>query len=99
MKEMINEKAEKVRNAIISHASFNPNWEINIFEDNNVITLTGSVSSKKDVNLIESIAMDQEGVLGVINKLNIDESLHKKAAEGDDVNPDLNQVRILVHRS
>jgi len=96
MKEIINEKAEKVRNAIISHESFNPNWEINIFEDGNVITLTGSVSSKEDVNFLESIAMDQGGVTSVINQLNVDKSLHKKAIEKIKVDPDFHQIRILT---
>lgn len=96
MGKMINEKAENVRNAIISHESFNPNWKVNILEDGNVITLTGSVSSKEDVNLLESIAMDQEGVLSVINELSVDESLNKKTIERIKVDTDFHQIRILT---
>jgi osmotically-inducible protein OsmY len=96
--KIINKKAEEVRRAIISHKSFNPNWEINILEDGSVITLTGSVPSKDDMNLIESIAMDQEGVLSVINELNIDDALHKKASDDIEVNPDFHQIRIIAQQ-
>jgi osmotically-inducible protein OsmY len=98
MTNIINEKAEKVRRAIISHEAFNSNWEINILEDGSVITLTGSVPSKEDLNLIESIAMNQEGVMSVINELSIDEELHKKASDDIEVNPEYHQIRIIAQQ-
>jgi osmotically-inducible protein OsmY len=98
MTNMINERAEKVRRAIISHEAFNSNWEINILEDGSVITLTGSVPSKEDLNLIETIAMDQEGVLSVINELSIDEALHKKASDDIKLDPDFHQIRIIAQQ-
>jgi osmotically-inducible protein OsmY len=98
MTNIINEKAEKVRRAIISHEAFNSNWEINILEDGSVITLTGSVPSKEDVNLIESIAMNQDGVMSVINKLGIDEALHKKASDDIEVDSTFHQIRIIAQK-
>ena len=98
MSNIINEKAEKVRNAIISHEEFNSNWEINILEDGSVITLTGSVPSKENLHLIETIAMEQEGVLSVINELSIDEALHKKASDDIEVNPDYHKIRIIAQQ-
>jgi osmotically-inducible protein OsmY len=96
MTKLFNEKAKEVRNAIISHDSFNPNWEINILEDGSVITLTGSVPSKEDVNLIESIAMDQDGVMSVINQLNVADSLNTKTNDELKINPYFHQIRILA---
>jgi osmotically-inducible protein OsmY len=98
MTNIINEKAEKVRRAIISHEAFNSNWEINILEAGSVITLTGSVPSKEDVNLIESIAMNQDGVLSVNNELSIDEALHKIQSDDIDVDPDIHQIRIIAQQ-
>lgn len=49
MTKLINERAERVSNAIISHEAFNPNWKVNILEDGSVITLTGAAPSKEDV--------------------------------------------------
>lgn len=97
MTKLINKKAEKVRDAIISHEAFNPDWVINILEDGNVITLTGTVSSKDEVELIESIAMEQDGVMSVVNELSVDESLHEIEADDVEVDPDFHQVRILAH--
>jgi osmotically-inducible protein OsmY len=98
MTKIINEKAEKVRHAIISHEAFNSNWEVNILEDGNVITLTGSVPSKEDLELIESIVMKQDGVVSVINELSIDEALHNKGSDDVKLDPDFHQIRIIAQR-
>jgi len=77
--------AKKIREAILSHESYNKNWRIDLLEEGKVITLLGSVPSKEDLNLAETIAKQQEGVLSVVNELDIKASPERDNLEDLDV--------------
>lgn len=83
MTNIVNELAEKVRNAIVHHQAFNEYWKINVLENGGVITLRGVVPSKKHMELVESIAKNQKGVLSVNNEMDIDTSLKEDSDELD----------------
>lgn len=69
---MDNSLENKIRNAILSHEAFDENWSIEIFDNGGVITITGTVRSKEDIKLIESIVNEQDGVIIVINQVSVD---------------------------
>lgn len=71
MTNMINELAQKVRDAIFQHEKFNENWKIEVINHGGVITLLGTVPTKTDRDLMEAIAKKQKGVISVVNELNI----------------------------
>jgi hypothetical protein len=71
MTRLYDELAKKVRDALLSHEAFNENWNVDLIEDGGVITLMGSVPAKEDLEIIESLTREQEGVINVINELNI----------------------------
>lgn len=71
MTKMTSKLAQKVREAIFNHEIFSKNWKIDVMENGGVITLLGTVPTEEDRDLIESIAKEQEGVISVVNELNI----------------------------
>ena len=71
MNETSDKLETRVRNAVISDKSFNPNWDINILNENGVITLLGSVPSKEAMKKVENIVRNHKGVVSVINQLDI----------------------------
>lgn len=77
-----NEKEKDIREAIISHESYNEDCMFEVFENGGVVTLTGTVASHEDAELIESIASEQDGVLTVINEIRVDDSTD---STGDDI--------------
>lgn len=74
MTKIINQFASKVRDAIIHNDSFKENLKISVLENGGVITLRGEVSSREDKEIAELIAEEQNGVLSVVNELNIQTS-------------------------
>ncbi len=81
MTKLINELAEQVRNAILTHEAFKEGWKINVLENGGVITLRGAVPNKDYLALAESIAKNQEGVISVNNEMDIDASLEEENLE------------------
>ena len=79
------------RTLLLSHDSFNEYWRIEILEQGSVITLIGSVPSKEDLETAETIVKQQEGVLSIVNELDIEAS-----PESDDFQG--NQIKILPPR-
>lgn len=85
MTKIINELAEQVRNAILTHEAFKESWKINVLENGGVITLRGAVPNKEYLALVESIAKNQEGVISVNNEIDIDASLKEEDLEDLDL--------------
>ncbi len=88
-----NELAKIVRYAILGHEDYKNTWRIDILENASVITLIGSVPTKKDLIIVEDIAKQQEGVMSVVNELDI-----KSVQEGEDVVAKGYHIRILPPR-
>ena len=84
MTNLDNERQNEIREAILSHPSHEEDWEFEVFDNGGVITLTGSVPSQEDSDLIESIANKQDGVVTVINEIRVDDS---SASTEDNIRP------------
>jgi len=84
MTNLGNERENKIREAILAHPSHNEEWKFEVFDDSGVITLTGTVPSQEEVEMIESIANEQDGVLTVINEIRVDDSTD---STGDNIRP------------
>jgi osmotically-inducible protein OsmY len=80
MDKIVNEFSKKLQKMIQESDIFKEEWNIEVFEDDGVVTLTGTVPSKNVLEQVESIAQKQKGVKAVINEMDIDESL----SEGDE---------------
>lgn len=85
MTKIVNDLATKVQNAIMASEAFKEGWNIGVIEKNGVITLRGEVPAKKYMELAESIAKEQEGVISVINEMDINASLQENP---DELEPD-----------
>lgn len=83
MSKIVNDLTKKVQVAIMESDAFKEGWDISVIEMNGVVTLRGDVPSKKYVALAESIAKKQEGVISVINEMDIDASLQENPDELD----------------
>jgi osmotically-inducible protein OsmY len=75
MNPLVNPTAEKVEESIMKHEAFKVGSEISAIEKGGVVTLRGSVPSKKYLDLAEAIAQGIQGVSGVINQMEVDPSL------------------------
>ena len=98
MTQIISELAITVRDGIRSHKVFNDNWRIDLQENSDVITLLGSVP-KDNEKIVEGIVKKQNGVMSVINELNIidlTDNQEKQAINKEDCEP--NPIRILAPR-
>lgn len=71
MTKIINPLASKVRDALIQHDSFKEDLKISVMENGGVITLRGEVPSREDKETAEMVAEAQNGVLSVVNELNV----------------------------
>ena len=72
MGKLINEFAEELQKKIQNNETIKTTWDIQVFEENGVVTLDGTVRSKKASEEVESFILEQEGVKGVVNELDID---------------------------
>jgi len=84
MTNLSGERQNEVREAILAHPSQNEDWEFEVLDDSGVITLTGTVPSQEDFELIESIASEQDGVVTVINEISVED---KTDSTGDGIRP------------
>ncbi len=99
MIEIVNELAINVRDAILSHESFNENWQIDLKVKSNVITLLGSVPTDNEKNIAEAIVKKQDGVMSVVNELRIgDRTANHEIQTNHDLDSDPNPIRILTPR-
>jgi hypothetical protein len=85
MKQIMSELASQVSEAIHQNEAFSSEWEVDVLEQNSIITLDGTVPSAESKTKAEEIAKNQSGVKGVINNLDIetseDESIQKLDVE------------------
>lgn len=86
MKQIMSELASQVSEAIHQNEAFTSEWEVDVLEQNGVITLDGTVPSAESKAQAEEIAKNQSGVKAVINNLDIkpsedDESIQKLDVE------------------
>jgi len=85
MKKIMSELASQVSEAIHQNEAFTSEWEVDVIEQNSIITLDGTVPSAESKAKAEEIAKKQSGVKGVINNLDIkpseDESIQKLDVE------------------
>jgi hypothetical protein len=85
MKQIMSELVSQVSEAIHQNEAFSSEWEVDVLEQNRVITLDGTVPSAESKTKAEEIAKNQSGVKGVINNLDIkpseDESIQKLDVE------------------
>jgi hypothetical protein len=85
MKQIMSELVSQVSEAIHQNEAFSSEWEVDVLEQNRVITLDGTVPSAESKEKAEEIAKNQSGVKGVINNLDIetseDESIQKLDVE------------------
>ena len=75
MVPLVRPTAEKVEEAIMEHEAFTADFEISVVEQDSVVTLQGSVPSRKYLDLAEEIAQGIQSVLGVINQMEVNRSL------------------------
>lgn len=91
--------AKNVREAILSHESFNHNWKVDLVQDGSVITLIGNVPTQEEAELIESIVKEQKGVLSVNNELNSELTTNIETMyPSSDAEPEGHHIRILTPR-
>jgi len=83
MSKIMNDLAKKVQDVLMESDAFKEGWDLSILENNGVITLRGAVPSKKYIELAESIAKEQDGVISVTNEMDIDASLAENPDELD----------------
>jgi hypothetical protein len=85
MKQIMSELVSQVSEAIHQNEAFSSEWEVDVLEQNSIITLDGTVPSAESKANAEEIAKNQSGVKGVINNLDIetseDESIQKLDVE------------------
>jgi hypothetical protein len=85
MKQIMSELVSQVSEGIHQNEAFSSEWEVDVLEQNRVITLDGTVPSAESKEKAEEIAKNQSGVKGVINNLDIkpseDESIQKLDVE------------------
>lgn len=81
MDKIVNEFSKKLQKMIQESDIFKEGWNIEVFEDDGVVTLTGTVPSKNVLEQVESFAQKQKSVKAVINEMDIDESLSESDEE------------------
>lgn len=79
MDPIISPTAVKVDKAILDHDAFNEIFEINAIDNAGIVTLQGSVPSRRYLHLVETFAKGIKGILNVINEIEIDSSMEERA--------------------
>jgi len=83
MDKLVNEFSKELQKKIQNNEELKYSGEIEVFEENGVVTLEGAVASQEELNNIEAYIQKQEGVKAVVNKLDIDSSLDENDEEID----------------
>jgi osmotically-inducible protein OsmY len=81
MDKLVSSLAEKVRDSILGYEAFLNEWELVVLEENGIITLRGRVPTAKYREAMEKIAQNQEGVVSVLNQVDVDSSLMEDETE------------------
>lgn len=83
MGSLFNSLSDNIQKKINDHDAFLEEWEIEVLEENGIVTLKGAVPSQKVAENIELFTKKQKGVNVVINELSIDETLSESDEEFD----------------
>jgi osmotically-inducible protein OsmY len=81
MNKIVNEFSERLQNMIQENDAIKDDWDVEVFEENGIVTLTGAVPSQKTLEKVEAYVRKQEGVDAVINELDIDPDLDESEKE------------------
>lgn len=81
MDKIINKFAKQLQKMIQDNKAFKKEWNIEVLEENGVVTLEGAVPSRDILEKVEDYIQKQEGVEAVINELDIDPDL--ESGEGE----------------
>ena len=83
MDKLVNEFSKQLQKKIQENDAFKEEWEIEIFEENGVVTIEGSVPSQEILEKTEAYIQNRKGVEAVINELDIDPDLKQGQKEID----------------
>jgi len=83
MDKLVNEFSKQLQKKIQENDAFKEEWEIEIFEENGVVTIEGSVPSQEILEKTEAYIQNRKGVEAVINELDIDPNLKQGQKEID----------------
>ena len=83
MGKLVNEFSKQLQKKIQENDAFKEEWEIEIFEENGVVTIEGSVPSQEILEKTEAYIQNRKGVEAVINELDIDPNLKQGQKEID----------------
>ncbi len=83
MGSLFNSLSDNIQKKIKDNDAFLEEWEIEVLEENGIVTLKGAVPSQKVAENIEWFTKKQKGVNVVINELSIDETLSESDEEFD----------------
>jgi len=83
MGKLVNEFSKQLQKKIQENDAFKEEWEIEIFEENGVVTIEGSVPSQEILEKTEAYIQNRKGVEAVINELDIDPDLKQGQKEID----------------
>lgn len=81
MDKIVNEFSKNLQKKIQENDTFNKEWQVEVFEENGVVTLEGAVSSQETSEKAEAFIREQEGVNTVVNKLDVDPNLEENDEE------------------
>lgn len=77
MNKIVNEFSKKLQKMIQENEAIKEEWDVEVFEENGIVTLTGAVPSKGILEKIEAYIKKQDGVSAVVNELDIDPDLEQ----------------------
>ncbi len=81
MDKLVSDLSKKVRDSILEYEAFLDEWELVVLEKNGIVTLRGKVPTPKFREAMEKIAQNQEGVVSVINQVDVDPALMEDETE------------------
>ena len=81
MDKIVNEFSERLQNMIQENDAIKNDWNVEVLEENGIVTLTGAVPSQNTLEKVEAYIQKQEGVEAVVNELDIDPDLDEGEEE------------------
>ncbi len=75
--------AVSVERALMNDKAYQPHWKIDIVAENGRVTLGGGVPRPEDGQKVEAIARQQEGVISIIDEMDVDPGLQRHPEEQD----------------
>ena len=81
MDKIVNEFSKQLQKMVQDNDAIKNDWNVEVFEENGVVTLTGAVPSQNTLEKVEAYVRKQEGVKAVVNELDIDPDLDEGEEE------------------